>query len=220
VIRWLDRSSSTGFRPELADETGLVAVGGDLHPKRLLDAYRHGVFPWFDDGLPILWWSPDPRAIFELDRFHVPRRLQRTIHSGRFSLTINRAFGEVIRSCADRPGEGTWITTEMIEAYERLHALGHAHSVEAWSNGVLAGGLYGVALGGLFAGESMFSRVRDASKVVLVFVVERLRARGFSLFDIQMLTEHTARLGAIEISRRAYLARLGQALEARADFAG
>src|SRR5262245_8512422 len=159
--------------PELADEHGLVAVGGDLRRGRLLEAYSRGVFPWYEEGGPILWWSPDPRAIFELDGLHVSRRLGRTVRSGKFACTINRDFAGVIRGCV-RPGEGNWITPEMIAAYEELHGLGFAHSVEAWHGGKLAGGVYGVALCGLFAGESMFSRVSDASKVALVFLVDRL----------------------------------------------
>jgi leucyl/phenylalanyl-tRNA--protein transferase len=198
--------------PELADEFGLVAVGGDLGPARLLDAYRHGVFPWYDEQTPILWWSPDPRAVFELDRVHVPRRLLRTVRSGRFTVTVNRDFAAVIRACAVRPVEGTWITAEMIEAYEDLHRLGYAHSIEAWHGDVLAGGVYGVAVAGFFAGESMFTRLRDGSKVALVALVERLRQRGFTLFDTQFVTEHTKRLGAVEISRAEYLARLREAL--------
>src|SRR5438067_1171071 len=182
---------------EFADETGLVAIGGDLRPERLLQAYRSGVFPWYDDSEPICWWSPDPRAIFELDGLHVSRRLRRTLRSGRFTLTVNRDFAGVIRGCADRPADGIWITADMIAAYEALHRLGHAHSVEAWHEGRLAGGVYGVALGGFFAGESMFTRVRDASKVALAYLVDRLREREFQLFDIQFLTEHTTRLGAV-----------------------
>src|SRR5208283_5347040 len=150
--------------PEFANEWGVVAIGGDLRPERLLKAYRRGVFPWYAEGDPITWWSPDPRAIFELDGLHVTRRLARTIRSGRFTVTVNRDFAGVIRGCADRPPEERWITSEMIEAYEKLHQLGHAHSVEAWHQGTLAGGVYGVALGGFFAGESMFTRVRDGSK--------------------------------------------------------
>jgi leucyl/phenylalanyl-tRNA--protein transferase len=203
--------------PDLADETGLVAMGGDLRPERLLLAYRNGVFPWYDEGGPICWWSPDPRAIFELDGLHVSRRLQRTLRSDRFQVTVNHDFKSVIRGCARRE-EGTWITPDMMRAYETLHRLGHAHSVEVWHKGGLAGGLYGVAVGSLFAGESMFSRQSDASKVALVAVVERLRQRGFQLFDIQMLTEHTARLGAIEIPRRQYLSRLRQALACTTRF--
>jgi leucyl/phenylalanyl-tRNA--protein transferase len=197
--------------PELADENGLVAIGGDLRPERLLEAYRRGIFPWYDEELPICWWSPDPRAIFELDDFRITRRLARTIRSDRFAVTVNRDFGGVIRGCADRD-EGTWIVPEMIRAYETLHRLGHAHSVEAWRGGMLAGGIYGVAIGGLFAGESMFYRERDASKVALAYLVERLRQRGFQLFDIQFVTEHTTRLGAVEIPRAEYLARLRRAL--------
>ena len=200
-----------------ADESGLVAIGGDLRPERLLQAYRCGVFPWYDEGEPICWWSPDPRAIFELDGLHISRRLRRTIRSGHFHVTVNQDFAGVIRGCADRT-EGTWITSAMIEAYETLHRLGYAHSVEVWHGKELAGGLYGVALGGFFAGESMFTRQRDGSKVALVYLMERLRRRGFELFDIQFLTEHTAGLGAIEIPRKAYLARLRRALACPASF--
>lgn len=211
--------SDLWLNPELADEEGLVAVGGDLRPRRLLQAYGRGIFPWFGEGYPVLWWSPDPRAVFELDGLHVSRRLRRTIRSGRFTLSVNRDFAGVIRGCADRPTDGIWITADMIAAYEALHRLGHAHSVEAWHDGRLAGGVYGVALGGFFAGESMFTRVRDASKVALAYLVDRLRQREFQLFDIQFLTEHTTRLGAVEIPRSEYLARLRQALRARTAFA-
>jgi leucyl/phenylalanyl-tRNA--protein transferase len=206
------------FLADLADENGLVAIGGDLRPERLLRAYRAGVFPWYDDGEPILWWSPDPRAIFELDGLHVSRRLARTVRSGRFQITVNRDFAGVIRGCADRDAEGTWITPDMIAAYEKLHQFGHAHSVEVWQGAELAGGLYGVAIGSFFAGESMFTRRRDASKVALVHTVERLRRQGFKLFDIQMLTEHTALLGATEIPRSEYLARLARALSSPVAF--
>jgi leucyl/phenylalanyl-tRNA--protein transferase len=204
--------------PEFADEYGLVAVGGDLSSERLLEAYRRGIFPWYDEQTPILWWSPEPRAVFELDGLRVSRRLRRTLRSGRFSVTVNRDFAAVIRACAVRPGQGTWITADMIAAYERLHHLGHAHSVEAWQGDVLAGGVYGVAVGGLFAGESMFTRVRDGSKVALVALAERLRRRGFALFDIQFVTDHTKRLGAVEIPREEYLARLREAIERPVTF--
>jgi leucyl/phenylalanyl-tRNA--protein transferase len=227
--------------PEWAERLGLVAVGGDLRPERLLAAYRNGVFPWYSEGDPIHWWSPDPRAIFELDGLRVTRRLRRTVRSGRFRVTVDQDFAGVIRGCADRPGEGTWITDEMIEAYEELHRLGHAHSVEVWyrpsweeyveahreggrlegvgrPGGRLAGGIYGVAVGGLFAGESMFTRVRDASKVALVHLVERLRQRGFRLFDVQFVTEHTARLGAVTIPRAEYLKRLAEAVACPVTF--
>jgi leucyl/phenylalanyl-tRNA--protein transferase len=204
------------LRPEYADEHGLVAVGGDLRPATLLRAYRGGVFPWFSEGDPILWWSPDPRTIFELDRFYLSRRLERTIRSGKFRLTINKAFSDVIHACADR--EHTWITTDMIAAYTRLHEMGHAHSIETWLGDKLAGGVYGVAVGGFFAGESMFHRVSDASKVALAYLIEYLRIRGFVLFDSQVITEHTASLGAFEITRAAYLDRLHRALEVPVTF--
>jgi leucyl/phenylalanyl-tRNA--protein transferase len=204
--------------PALADKDGLVAVGGDLRPARLLLAYRRGIFPWFGEGDPIFWWSPDPRAIIELDGLHVSRRLRRTLRSGRFEVTVNRDFAGVIAGCADRPRKEMWITPAMAAAYTRLHLQGHAHSVEVWNLGQLAGGLYGVAIGGFFAGESMFTRVRDASKVALAFTVDRLRSRGFQLFDIQFRTEHTTRFGAVEIPRRTYLQRLRQALSLPATF--
>ncbi len=206
------------FDPENADEIGLVAVGGDLRPERLLEAYRSGVFPWFGPEDPILWWSPDPRGVLELTALHVPRRLQRTLRSDRFRHTLNRAFAEVVRGCADRPGDGCWITPSMIGAYEELHARGHAHSLEVWAGDELAGGIYGVAVGALFAGESMFTRRRDASKVALVRLVEHLRQRGFQLFDIQLVTDHTARFGARAIPRDEYLARLHEALRHEVSF--
>lgn len=206
------------LNPLSADDFGLVGIGGNLTPDRLLGAYRQGIFPWFEPGGPMYWWSPNPRAVFELDRMHVPRRLARTVRSGRFRITADHAFGEVIRGCADRPAEGTWLSPEMIVAYERLHALGHAHSVEAWSGGVLAGGLYGVTLGGLFAGESMFTRQRDASKVALVWLGRQLCGRGFTLFDVQFLNDHTARFGAVEIARPHYLRRLRHALAQSVGF--
>jgi leucyl/phenylalanyl-tRNA--protein transferase len=159
-----------------------------------------------------MWWSPDPRAIFELDGLHISRRLGRTLRSGQFEVTVNRAFAAIIRGCADRPLDEIWITPSMIAAYEALHRLGYAHSVEVWHGAELAGGLYGVAIGGLFAGESMFHRRTNAAKVALAFTVERLRQRGFQLFDIQFLTEHTQRLGAVEIPRQEYLVRLRNAL--------
>jgi leucyl/phenylalanyl-tRNA--protein transferase len=204
--------------PERADDYGLLAVGGDLRPETLLAAYRHGVFPWYDEGDPILWWSPDPRAIFDLNGFHVSRRLGRTLRSGRFKVTLNHDFAGVIRGCAEGREEGTWITSDMIDAYETLHRLGHGHSVEVWHGDTLAGGIYGVTVGGLFAGESMFTRVRDASKVALVHLAGRLRERGFQLFDIQFLTEHTKSLGAVEIPRVEYLRRLRRALATSATF--
>ena len=209
--------------PELAEPEGVVLFGGRLDTEWLLDAYTHGIFPWpiFDATDILIWWSPDPRAIFELDRFHVSRRLWRTCRSGDFQVTCDRDFAGVITACAtagDRRGQ-TWLTPAMIVAYERLHELGHAHSIEVWHDGRLAGGTYGVAIGGLFAGESMFFEARDASKVALVHLVHHLRQQGYSLFDIQQLTDHTASLGALEIPREEYLSRLAAAVSQPVTFA-
>jgi leucyl/phenylalanyl-tRNA--protein transferase len=189
--------------------TGLVAVGGDLSIARLLLAYRSGLFPW--SVRPITWWSPERRGIFELDQFHVPRSLARTLRKKPFTVTLNRAFRRVMEGCAAREG-GTWIAPEFVQAYTRLHEAGHAHSVECWQGEELVGGIYGVAAGGLFAGESMFHRASDASKVALHELVQHLRARGFSLFDIQMITETTEALGAVEMAREDYLRRLEKAV--------
>ena len=209
--------------PESAESRGphrgLVAVGGDWSVERLLLAYRSGLFPWTDR--PITWWSPDPRAIFELDRVHVSASLARTIRRGGFELTVNRDFRAVIKGCA-APGRGrvgTWITRRFVEAYTALHERGQAHSVECWREKELVGGVYGVAVGGSFAGESMFHRVRDASKVALVHLIQRLRGRGFSLFDIQMLTPVTRQMGAVEIPRTDYLRRLARAVDQPVTFA-
>jgi leucyl/phenylalanyl-tRNA--protein transferase len=204
--------------PEMADDEGLVGIGGDLRPARLIRAYRRGIFPFFDETTPILWWSPDPRAVFELDALRISRRLARTIRSGKFTVTMNRDFGGVIHGCADRPGHGVWITPAMIEAYTALHRASFAHSVEVWHEGKLAGGLYGVAIQGLFAGESMFTRVTDASKVALAFVMARLQTRGYQLFDVQYLNDHTKGLGATEIPRPEYLRRLRSALKVGCSF--
>lgn len=210
-IDWNRYGDVPWIPPAFADENGLVGVGGTLEPACLLRAYAEGVFPWFSEGDPILWWSPDPRAIFDIRTgLYVSRRLNRTLRSGKFAVTINRAFGEVIRACGDRP-EGTWITREMISAYEDLHRLRFAHSVEAWQDGELAGGVYGVGLGGFFAAESMFYRRTDGSKIALVALFDRLQERGYELVDTQMLTEHTERMGAYEVSRERYLELLRRA---------
>lgn len=205
-----------------ANRRGLVLIGGELSPEWLLDAYRHGIFPWplIDDCPEAQWWSPDPRAIFELDGFHTSRRLAATLRSGKFHVTSDCDFAGVIHGCAtagDRV-EKTWLSPEMISAYQRLHELGHAHSVEVWQADQLAGGVYGVAIGGLFAGESMFYRLRDASKVALAHLVRHLHERGYALFDIQQLTEHSASLGAIEIPRDEYLRRLVTAIDLPVTF--
>jgi leucyl/phenylalanyl-tRNA--protein transferase len=219
-----DTSRSAFFPPvSAANEMGLLMVGGRLSPEWLLDAYRHGIFPWplVEGDMELLaWWSPDPRAIIELDGFHVSRRLQRRIHSGQFQVTCDRDFAGVVAGCA-QPREhnsGTWITPSLARAYQRLHELGHAHSVEVWHAGRLVGGVYGVAIAGLFAGESMFHRMRDASKVALFHLFQHLRARGYTLFDIQQWTPHTGRLGAIEIPRSEYLHRLEQSLKLPVSF--
>lgn len=184
-----------------------------LAPEQLLVAYSRGIFPMNVEGA-LYWFDPDPRAILPLEAFHVPRRLARTVSQGLFEIRVNSAFGEVMRGCA-APGPGreeTWIGDAFVEAYIHLHMLGYAHSVEAWQDGELAGGLYGVAINSFFAGESMFSRVTGASKVALVHLVERLRERGFLLLDVQFMTEHLRRFGAVEISRREYRQRLARAL--------
>jgi leucyl/phenylalanyl-tRNA--protein transferase len=200
---------------ELASPEGLLAVGGDLQPERLLEAYRHGIFPWNNDDQPILWWSPDPRAVLFPSKLHISRSLERTIRRGTFTLTLDRCFREVMTQCAgprpQYPEGGTWITPAMIKAYTTLHELGYAHSIEAWEEGQLVGGLYGVAIGGAFFGESMFSRATDASKVALVTLVRQLRAWGFQIFDCQQTSPHVMRLGAEEIPRRDFVKHLAAA---------
>lgn len=194
--------------PTLADPSGLLGVGGDLASERLLLAYRSGIFPWYSDGQPILWWSPDPRMVLFTDELKVSRSLAKRIRQARFEIRIDTAFAEVIRGCAEaeRPDQhGTWITDEMDNAYLRLHRLGYAHSVEAWQDGELVGGLYGVAVGQLFSGESMFARAPDASKVAFVHIVRQLAAWGFPLIDCQVHTAHLERFGAREIERTQYL---------------
>ena len=203
--------------PAGADAYGLVGVGGDLGPRTLLAAYRAGVFPWYSDGDPLLWWSPDPRAVFEFDGIHCSRSLARAIKSGRFRTTVNQQFEAVMRACGTTRPDGTWVTEGMVAGYAELHRRGHAHSLEVWAEATpgdwrLAGGIYGVAQGGLFAGESMFHHVRDASKVALVALGDHLRARGYTLFDTQMVTNHTTTMGAVEIPRAEYLSRLADAL--------
>jgi len=186
-----------------------LGIGADLEPGTLLAAYRAGIFPWPDDAGRLLWWSPDPRAVMPLDGFHESRSLARARR--RFVLTRDRAFADVMRGCGSTHGP-TWITPGMLNAYVRLHELGWAHSIEVWRGGELAGGVYGVAVGGLFAAESMFHRARDASKVALAALVDHLRDRAFGLLDVQLLTPHLASLGAIEVAREAYLAGLAAVL--------
>ncbi len=189
----------------------------ELTPELLIRAYSMGIFPMGDDhGGPIRWYSPDPRCIFDFDLFHVPSRLARTYRQGRFDLRVNTAWKEVLRNCADR--DSTWINDEIFEVYTRLHCLGLAHSVEAYRDGKLAGGLYGVSIGGAFFGESMFHLETDASKVCLVYLVERMKERGFSLLDSQFMTEHLSTFGAVDISKDQYIKRLNRALTQQCIF--
>jgi leucyl/phenylalanyl-tRNA--protein transferase len=204
--------------PEYADPSGLLAVGGDLSSERLLEAYRLGIFPWYSEDQPILWWSPDPRLILELEELRISRSLRKIIRKGVFKVTFDGAFEEVIQACASVPRQGqqgTWITREMQEAYIDLHRLGYAHSVESWREGKLAGGLYGVSLGKAFFGESMFHQAADASKVALATLVNTLKSWDFDFIDAQMTTEHMLRLGAKKIPRRYFLKRLNRALRHR-----
>jgi leucyl/phenylalanyl-tRNA--protein transferase len=202
--------------PRRAEPDGLLAVGGDLAPERLLAAYAAGIFPWYGPDSPISWWSPDPRLVLDPARLHVPRSLARTRRRAPYRLTADAAFGRVIRACAgvSRPDQdGTWITPAMIRAYVQLHELGFAHSFEAWEGEALVGGLYGVSLGAAFFGESMFAARPDASKLALVESVEWLASRGVQLVDCQVRTEHLSRFGAEEWPRERFLAALAGALE-------
>jgi leucyl/phenylalanyl-tRNA--protein transferase len=188
--------------PELAEENGLLAIGGDLSPERLLLAYRTGIFPWYSEGEPILWWSPSPRLVIFPDEFRTPKRLSRFLRRETYSITIDHAFRQVITACSstgERRAKGTWITNEMIDAYCRLHDMGFAHSIECWHGDELVGGLYGIALGGIFFGESMFSSRPDSSKTALVHLMKKLREWDFDLIDCQMRTEHLLQFGAREI---------------------
>jgi leucyl/phenylalanyl-tRNA--protein transferase len=211
LIPWID--ANRPFPPlsrALKEPNGLLAAGGDLSIQRLLEAYRHGIFPWFSEGDPILWWSPDPRMVLLPAELKISRSLAKTLRKQRFRVTADSAFADIVEACrAPRAGQsGTWITREMIAAYRRLHQAGHAHSVEAWLDDRLAGGLYGVALGRVFFGESMFARVADASKVALVALVRQLERWQFGLIDCQMRTAHLASLGAREIPREDFARRL------------
>lgn len=201
--------------PERADPSGLLAVGGDLGPERLLLAYSRGIFPWYEEGLPILWHSPDPRMVLLAPELHVSRSLRRTLARGRFEVRLDTAFDEVVAACAEAPRagqDGTWITGDMRAAYGELHRLGFAHSAESWLEGRLVGGLYGVSLGAAFFGESMFAREPDASKVAFVTLVRQIAAWGIPLVDCQVHTTHLASLGAYEVSRPRFLAALRRAL--------
>ncbi|WP_319526058.1 leucyl/phenylalanyl-tRNA--protein transferase [uncultured Desulfosarcina sp.] len=201
--------------PHLAIKEGLLAVGGDLSVERLVLAYRSGIFPWYSEGEPILWWSPDPRLVLYPDELRISRSLRKVIKRKLFHITFDQDFEAVITGCAEARrsyGEGTWITEEMKFAYIELHRQGYAHSVEAWQDGKLVGGLYGVAIGRAFFGESMFSRVSNASKVAFASLVETLQKNNFTIIDCQVRTDHLMRFGAREVSRKVFLEQLGKAL--------
>jgi leucyl/phenylalanyl-tRNA--protein transferase len=201
--------------PELAEDNGLLAIGGDLSESRLLLAYSMGIFPWYSEDDPLLWWSPDPRLVLFPEELKLSRSLKQTIRKGAFSVTIDTAFEAVVRACAEmhtKKDGGTWITREMIESYARLHRSGYAHSVECWAGDELAGGLYGVSLGSAFFGESMFAKKSNASKVAFAALVRQLKAWNFSLIDCQVTTPHLISLGAREISRAEFMELLEAAL--------
>lgn len=211
MIPWLE--GAPAFPPvsaALAEPNGLLAAGGALTPEWLIEAYRHGIFPWFNPGEPILWWSPDPRLVLIPDAIRISHSLRKTLRRGRFEVRFDTAFAEVIDACAAprEPGLGTWITAEMRCAYCRMHELGVAHSVESWRDGKLVGGLYGMALGSVFFGESMFSRESDASKVALAHLARFLRTRGYVMIDCQMTTAHLQSMGAREMPRSDFCAAL------------
>ncbi len=195
--------------PDFAEQNGLLAIGGDLKADRLVAAYRNGIFPWYSQGEPILWWFTSPRLVIYPEEFCIPKRLKRYIKKGIFTVTFDTAFNQVISACAEsRPQQGTWITEEMQTAYCTLHDLGYAHSVECWQDGNLAGGLYGVALGKVFFGESMFSRLSNSSKFALVYLVNHLKENDFQLIDCQMTTDHLIQFGGREISGKRFQTHL------------
>ncbi len=207
--------------PGKARKDGLIGIGGDFAPSTIIAAYSRGIFPWPHPEQELLWFSPDPRAVIELDGLHVSRRLTRTIAQRRFRVTMNAAFDDVVAACAERVDEGTWITPAYRDGYSALHRLGWAHSFEVWTaEGVLAGGLYGVAIGGLFGAESMFHRVSDASKIAMAALMQRANHIGAGLVDVQVITEHTRRMGAIEIPRREYVRRLASERERELPWSG
>lgn len=213
-LRWLEPDELT-FPPvseALAEPNGLLAVGGDLSPERLLLAYQQGIFPWYEEGQPLLWWSPDPRTVVAPDGVHLSRSMRRFLRKSDFTVTFDHDFPAVIRACAEPRDytDDTWITPAMQRAYIELHRRGHAHSVEVWQNGELVGGLYGVALGRMFFGESMFSRRSNASKTALLALACHLRRLGFELIDCQMPTDHLHSLGAMNVPRERFLQRVRQ----------
>ncbi len=220
VITWLD--AQTPFPPistALTEPNGLLAAGGDLSPGRLIDAYRLGIYPWYSEGQPLLWWSPDPRMVLFVDAFDMSKSLAKRVRRREFNVRIDTAFADVIEACAGAPRDGqqgTWITRDMIMAYQRLHELGYTHSVEAWRHNELVGGLYGLALGRVFFGESMFTRESDASKVCLAALVAFLQRRGIAMIDCQQETEHLASMGARPIPRHEFARKLGELINSNA----
>ena len=215
-IRWLDPSDAEAPFPDvenaLREPNGLLAIGGDLSPSRLLRAYRQGIFPWSSSDQPILWWSPDPRTVLRPPQLKVSRSLRRTLKRNVFSVTADVAFRRVIQGCAESRGSdtATWLTRDMVEAYCRLHKMGYAHSVESWFDGELVGGLYGLNLGKVFFGESMFTRRNDASKVAFVRLVEHLHEWGYALIDCQVASAHLTSLGADAVPRRDFITALNR----------
>lgn len=211
MIPWLPPQAP--FPPvhlALKHPNGLLAAGADLTPARVLEAYRLGIFPWYNPGEPVLWWSPDPRMVLFPEGFKMSRSLAKSLRQGRYTVRMDTAFIQVMEQCAaPRPGQqGTWINSDIVSVYGALHRLGYAHSVEAWTDGELVGGLYGIALGRVFFGESMFSRTANASKIALAHLVEQIRAWDFGMIDCQVPTPHLASLGAVEIPREEFLRRL------------
>lgn len=217
MLTWLDRSSLNfpALNKALREPNGLLAAGGDLSAARLIAAYRHGCFPWYQDGQPLLWWSPDPRTVLLPDNLHISRSLRKVLRSDLFTVTFDRNFSQVIHACAEprHDEHGTWITSAMQAAYFDLHEQGYAHSVEVWHNDQLVGGLYGIAIGQLFFGESMFSRMSNASKVGFATLVSALKAAGFVLIDCQMPTTHLLNFGAQSISRECFSEYLSDHLD-------
>ncbi|TDR40714.1 leucyl/phenylalanyl-tRNA--protein transferase [Tahibacter aquaticus] len=210
ILRAGRRDAFPPVEQALADPNGLLAAGGDLSPQRLLDAYAQGIFPWFSDGEPILWWSPDPRMLFDTSAMHLPRRLRRWLRDCDWQIHADRDFAAVMRACAaPRAGHsGTWITDAMLDAYQQMHRLGHAHSVEVYADETLVGGIYGVAIGQMFFGESMFSRASNGSKVALLALARLLRRRGWPLIDAQVSSDHLTTLGAFELPRTEFGRRI------------
>ena len=217
-IHWLDPNPNAPFpdvEQAFKEPDGLLAAGGDLSPSRLLNAYSQGIFPWYSPGEPILWWSPDPRCVLFPEKLKISRSLKRTLKKDPFDIRFNTAFADVMRACAEpRPGQdGTWISDDMLNAYIKMHELGYAHSVECWQDGKLVGGLYGMLIGKVFFGESMFSRVSDASKVALVYLCEWLISKDVKLIDSQVHTAHLERMGAEMIPRREFVKLLRENID-------